>query len=204
MTRINAVRERFDDRPQSVAGVAFVLTATWFPLFLMACAAIAPGYEVHGGAISDFGVIAETALLFNATMVLTGLGNALGGYAYYRVHGSRRLLALFGLTSAGSAGVGFFPSTVPAPHYAFALLAFVALNAQVVACSRRAPPGLRSLGVFAGVAGFASLGRFVFADAYGPLGFGGVERMVVYPAILWLLAFGGTLLGGANNPSGKV
>ncbi len=199
MSTLRTVRRQLVADPRTLAGTVFVVTGAGFPLALMVCAALVPDYAVHGDAISDFGVLPATALLFNATMVLTGLGNAVGGYAYYRLHGSRRLLALFGVTAVGSAGVGLFPSSVPAPHYAAALLAFVGLNLQVIACSRRAPRGLRALGVFAGVAGLGSLLRFVLAESYGALGLGGVERMVVYPAVLWLLAFGGTLLGSAGK-----
>ena len=30
--------------------------------------------------------------------------------------------------------------------------------------------------------------------AFGPIGHGGTERMIVYPAMLWMLAFGGHLM----------
>jgi hypothetical membrane protein len=198
MSIVTEARTLIEREPQAVAGAVFVVTAAGFSLALVACAAIAPGYNVGADAISDLGVIPETAPLFNAAIVLTGLGNALGGVVYYRAHRRRWLLGLFFFTGLGSVGVGLFPADVPVPHYAAALVAFVALNAQTIACSRRAPRGLRALGVLAGVAGFASLVRFVLADAYGPLGYGGVERMVVYPALLWLLAFGGALLGSGD------
>jgi hypothetical protein len=29
---------------------------------------------------------------------------------------------------------------------------------------------------------------------FGPIGHGGAERMIVYPAMIWLIAFGGYLL----------
>jgi hypothetical protein len=30
---------------------------------------------------------------------------------------------------------------------------------------------------------------------FGPIGHGGAERMIVHPVMLWLLAFGGYLMG---------
>jgi hypothetical protein len=33
------------------------------------------------------------------------------------------------------------------------------------------------------------------AAAFGPIGHGGTERMIVYPVMLWMLAFGGFLMG---------
>ena len=49
----------------AVLGIAF-LTMT------MLAASIAPGYDYHGAAISDLGVIDETAGLFNGLLVLVG------------------------------------------------------------------------------------------------------------------------------------
>lgn len=37
------------------------------------------------------------------------------------------------------------------------------------------------------------------AAAFGPVGRGGTERMTAYPAMLWLLAFGGYLLGTSER-----
>ena len=56
-----------------------------------------------------------------------------------------------------------------------------------------------SLGVLAGLVGLAFVGLMVVGDAgnpavFGPIGHGGAERMIVYPVMLWLLAFGGYLL----------
>jgi len=31
-------------------------------------------------------------------------------------------------------------------------------------------------------------------DLNGPIGPGGMERMIVYPALIWLIAFGGYLM----------
>lgn len=38
------------------------------------------------------------------------------------------------------------------------------------------------------------------AAAFGPFGHAGTERMVVCPVTLWLVAFGGYLLGGGGRP----
>jgi len=34
---------------------------------------------------------------------------------------------------------------------------------------------------------------------FGPIGHGGTERMIAYPAMLWLLAFGGYLMAPADR-----
>jgi uncharacterized RDD family membrane protein YckC len=58
---------------------------------------------------------------------------------------------------------------------------------------------MRVLGVAAGVVGLAYAVLMVIGDSgntgvFGPIGHGGSERMIAYPAMLWLLAFGGYLL----------
>ena len=51
----------------------------------------------------------------------------------------------------------------------------------------------------AGVSGLAFLVVMIIGDAgdaasLGPIGHGGVERMIVYPPLLWLRALGGYLM----------
>jgi len=52
----------------------FVLAAA-FMTVVMAATSIAPAYDVQGGAISDLGVIGETARLFNGSLVAVGALN---------------------------------------------------------------------------------------------------------------------------------
>jgi len=37
------------------------------------------------------------------------------------------------------------------------------------------------------------------AAAFGPIGHGGTERMIIYPAMIWLIALGGALLGADDT-----
>ena len=39
------------------------------------------------------------------------------------------------------------------------------------------------------------------AAAFGPIGHGGTERMIVYPVMLWMLAFGGYLMAARESPA---
>ena len=43
------------------------------------------------------------------------------------------------------------------------------------------------------------IGTLLGAAAFGPIGHGGTERMIVYPVMLWLVAFGGYLLGESDH-----
>ncbi len=146
----------------------------------------------------------ETALLFNGSVALFGLLNVLGGYTYYRIHGRRWLLALFALTGIGAIGVGLFPLDTGAPHSLFAILAFLFLNLQAVGTATRVPGFVRVLSVLAGTVGLVFVVLMALGDAgnvaaFGPIGHGGTERMIVYPAMLWLVTFGGYLLGQRDS-----
>jgi len=72
-----------------------------------------PDYDFSGAAISDLGVIAETALVFNSSLVAVGLCNLCGGFYFYRTHGKRWLFAIFALAGIGAVGAGVFRS-IPA------------------------------------------------------------------------------------------
>jgi hypothetical membrane protein len=186
--------------PRRLAGLAFLTLAGGFMTVLMLGAAIVPGYDFGGGAISDLGVVAETALLFNAGLVLVGVLNLAGGYALYRLHGRRWLLAPFALASVGAVLAGVFPLDTGGLHSVGALLAFLFFNVQALALATRLTGPMRYVSVLAGIVGLVFVGVMVVGDAgnpavFGPIGHGGAERMIVYPVMLWLVALGGYLLG---------
>jgi hypothetical protein len=37
------------------------------------------------------------------------------------------------------------------------------------------------------------------AAAFGPIGHGGTERMIVYPVMIWMVALGGWLMAGRDG-----
>ena len=81
-TTSSTIRVRGDARqigPRAPGVLLFALAAQ-FMTMLMLAASIAPGYDVRGGAISDLGVITETALLFNLSLLAVGALDVLGGY----------------------------------------------------------------------------------------------------------------------------
>jgi hypothetical membrane protein len=61
---------------RKVAGLFFVVLAAQFMTAIMLVAAMVPGYDFRGGAISDLGVFTETALLFNVSLVIVGVFNS--------------------------------------------------------------------------------------------------------------------------------
>lgn len=200
-----------DDRvlAQQVAGVLLLILAAGFLTVIMLAASIVPGYDFSGAAISDLGVFPETALLFNATLVAMGVLNIAGGYLYYRSHRRAWVMLIFTLAGIGALGAGIFPLNTGDLHSIFALLAFVFFNLEAIAVAALVPGTMRVLSAFAGVIGMAFVVVMVIGDAgnpavFGAIGHGGAERMIAYPAMLWLIALGGYLLGTAHRVRGPA
>jgi hypothetical membrane protein len=187
---------------RKVAGLFFIALAAQFMTAIMLAAAMVPGYDFRGGAISDLGVFPETALLFNISLVIVGMFNLLGGYFFYRTHAKRWLFGIFAVAGVGAIVAGLFPLDAGGLHTLGALLAFVFFNVQAIGTATRLNGVMRALSVLAGTLGLVFVVLMVIGDggnaaAFGPIGHGGTERMIIYPVMIWMITFGGYLLG--NN-----
>ena len=105
---LNIARTREDSRSSLwVPGLLLFVLAAGFMTVVMAATSMAPDYDVQGGAISDLGVIGETAALFNGTLLAVGALNIAGGYLLYRTHGLAWILAIFLMAGFGAIGAGW-------------------------------------------------------------------------------------------------
>lgn len=180
-------------------GLLFFTLGAAFLIVTMLAASMAPGYDFHGAAISDLGVIAETALLFNLLLIGVGLLNLAGGYLFYRRHRRIWLLALYAFAGIGALGAGLFPLSTGALHSTFALVAFVFFNVQAIATAAVVTGPLRPISAVVGLLGLLYVVVMIIGDGgnpavFGAIGHGGSERMIAYPGMLWLLALGGYLM----------
>ncbi len=192
------------------AGVAVFFWAAQFGIFLIVAEAYYPLYSVSGNYVSDLGancpsgggpcVINEpTSLIFNASIVLLGLSSLVGAYFIQRAFHWRPATGLIFVAGIGALGVGLFPETTGAVHGIFSLIVYLfsGLSAVVLARFQRKPMfyfsiilGLTTLFALIGYVGGIDLG----------LGVGGMERMVVYPVLLWAVGFGGHLMAMDDTP----
>jgi len=187
-----------------IAGVSFFVLGAGFLTLTMLAASIAPGYDFHGAAISDLGVIDSTATLFNGLLVACGVLNAVGGWLFFQSHRRVGVLAAYAVASVGAIGVGVFPLSTGALHSLFALVAFLAFNLEALATATIVAGPLRAVSIAAGLIGLAALAAMIVGDAgnaaaFGAIGHGGTERLIAYPAMLWLLALGGDLMGRTDS-----
>jgi hypothetical membrane protein len=186
-----------------IIGLLFTLSSAQFLLILMLGAAIAPDYSIHDDAISDLGVIPQTALLFNFSLFLFGLFLLIAAYLYHSIHNKLWITIMFISTAVGAIGVAFFPLNNPGIHAIFALIAFLFANLIPISFFKILPRPLNILSVATGILGLFFLFVHLLSDTnilslYGFIGHGGSERMIVYPVIIWLVAFGGYILASSS------
>jgi hypothetical membrane protein len=181
---------------ERLPGLLSFLLAAGFMTVLMLGASMAAGYDISGGAISDLGVIEGTALLFNGSLVLAGLLNAAAAGLDYRIHRRAGVVGIALCASLGAIGAGLFTLDRGGWHGLFAALAFVAFNLQAIATGRLVSNPLKAISFVAGAMGLLFVVAMALGDAgnawaFGAIGHGGTERMIVYPVMLWMLAYGG-------------
>jgi hypothetical membrane protein len=200
---MNGVR-RIDD--VRIPGLLFFALAALFLTVVMLGGAMAPGYVIGDSAISDLGVIDETALLFNLTLVAVGVLEAVAAILYFRSHRRAVVLAVALVAAIGAIGAGLVPLDQGGLHGISALVAFLAFNLQPLVVAPLVAHPLRALSWLAGIVGLVFVVLMVIGDAgneavFGPIGHGGAERMIVYPALLWLMALGGYLMNEPTRPA---
>jgi len=183
----------------TLAGVCFFLLAAGFMTAIMAAASMAPGYDIGGGAISDLGLEPATAWLFNGALLLVGALNIAGGVILYLRDRRALPLALYVIAGMGAIGAGAITLATPGIHGIFALVAFVFFNLQIVPAALGLGGPMRAIGLVLSAVGLAYVAVMFVGDAgnpavFGAIGHGGTERMIVYPPMIWLMAYGGYLM----------
>jgi hypothetical membrane protein len=191
-----------------MAGILFFIASTQFVLGLIVAEALYPGYSVSGNYISDLGV-GPSSVIFNSSIFLLGLLSTIGAYLLPRTLNFRALTILIVLMAVGAMGAGVFTKNFATIHGAVSSMAFAfgGLSAIVSFKVLKMPfsamsvilglTALGALGLFAG--GLLTIGLFESIEAQDSVFFlgigpGGMERMIIYPALIWLAGFSGHLI----------
>ncbi len=173
------------------AGAIMLLGVGQFTLMVILAEALYPGYSVANNWISDLGV-GPSAWIFNPSVVFLGLMFIAAAYFLNRA-GWRIYPILQTIAGIGAMGVGLFPETTGTPHIVAAFLAFGIGGLAAVYSYRLQSSPLRYYSLVLGAIPIIALILTALGITFG-IGKGGVERMVMYPIIIWSLAFAGYLL----------
>jgi hypothetical membrane protein len=191
-------------RHSAVSGLLLIGAGALILMGIITGEALYPApYRTDANTISDLGgtlpphsvVRQPSAAIFDTTMLVTGLMVVAAGYLLYRTGGRRGAAVLTVLLGAGIFLVGVFPGNT-APHPYVSLFTFTAGGLAALASSRLATGPVRHVYALLGTVALAALvaGTFlVNSTPVAALGIGGIERWVVYPVVLWMVAFGGYL-----------
>ncbi len=197
----------------SKAGVAIFVGTVQYALFAVMSEVIYSaygqgGYSQSANYISDLGAnctaggqcyIPPSALLYNSTIVLLGLLLLLGAYYLHKAYHFRPLTGLVVLTGIGAAGVGIFPETAGVLHSLASLMAFLFGGLAAVVAARFVKRPMSYFSVILGLVTLAALILYLGGYFLG-LGAGGMERVVVYPEVLWGVGYGGYLMATGDWP----
>lgn len=189
------------------AGGVLLLGSVQFVVAMIVVQLKYPGYSDVGNYISDLGgAHSPWAVVFNASVIVLGLLTILGAFLLLAAF-NRRLtrtlgLGLLGIAGIGAILVGVFPETSTALgghlHGIAADLAFIASGLSLLvlpgAMLRDTRwEGYRAFTFLLGLVTIVAIGLFS-TGTWGPLGPGGMERLIVAPILLWAIVVGIHLL----------
>jgi hypothetical membrane protein len=192
-----------------IAGVLFLVASTQFILGLVVAEALYSGYSVADNYISDLGV-GPSSMVFNSSAFLFGLLSIIGAYFLPRTVDFRGLTVLLVLMAIGAMGVGIFTSAFSTTiHGVVSLMAFGFGSLSAIASFKVSKLPLSAISVILGVMTLGALALFAAglvttgsltsseppaSEFFLGIGPGGMERMIVYPELIWLILFSGRLI----------
>jgi len=193
---------------ERVAGMLFFIAATEFVLGFSISEALYPGYSVSANYISDLGV-GPSSVIFNSSVFLLGLLLLIGTYFLRPVSNFKTVNMLLLLTGLGAMGIGIFTKDFRTAHGVVVSMTFFFAGLSAISLFKvlKMPSSLISM-----ILGTMALGALVLfssgmitsgsltsdiaydSNFYMGLGPGGMEHMIVYPALMWLAGFSWHLL----------
>ena len=200
-----------------IAGIQFVLGAH-------IAESTYPGYSVNQNYLSDLGATVRytesgvttiihqpASLIFTIIVFTIGAFATSSAYLVFRATKAKRFVFFLGLFGIGMLGVAFFSEVFTLIHGIFSLTAFFSFSFAAILSYKfqKRPMSYISviLGVIALIAIFllelSSLDQILpelglpASSVFSfntPIGIGGMERMIAYPMMLWLVMFGASLI----------
>jgi len=187
---------------KKTAGLLLFVGTVQFVLAIIISEAVYSGYSVRQQQMSDLGdwsLAGNSAAIWNISGILWGLFIIAGAYFIQRGFKSRLFPSLLVIIGFGWTGLSVVSLDISLPvHILFAWVAGFSALASVFMCYKFVKSPLSYVSVILGavmVAGFVLFG----SGSYLGLGLGGMQRILIYPLLLWLLGFGAYLIGDSSD-----
>jgi hypothetical membrane protein len=202
------------DRSRSIAGALLSITGIGLILSIIINEALYPAarhYSTFANTISDLGgtlppnsyMVQPNRLIFIVTMAVTGTLVLTATYLLWWVEQRRRFLVALGVLGVGMIGIAVFPGNVATLHPLFSLLAFLAGSIAAILSRKLLDAPLRyfavALGSIALLATVSGLDAFANWGPQAQIGIGGVERLIAYPVLLWLVLIGAAFMSDGGR-----
>jgi hypothetical membrane protein len=175
-----------------IAGTLFFIAATQFVLGLIVAEALYPGHSISQSEISYLG-IGPSAMVYNASVFLLGLFMIIGTYFLQHAFNVKILTALLTLTALGFMGVGIFTHNCYQIHFIAAVFAFLFGGLSAIYSYKLMKLPVSLINILLGLIALSAAVLYIVKQ-YAGLGAGGMERLIVYPILIWAIGFGGYLI----------
>jgi hypothetical membrane protein len=200
--------------------ILYVSSIQFFAVQIFVAMQWNPPYSLARDTISDLGntacgtfnsrpVCSPLHGLMNASFIVLGIAMTAGSILISRKFAKSRAATVgFAAMAASGIGViivGIFPeNSIPAFHGLGAAIPFTLGNAAliIIAAAPVLPAALRLYSFLSGTLAVLALVSYSSSHYLG-LGEGGIERVVAYPQVVWLIVIGIFLLIRIPAPAGR-
>jgi len=178
---------------KKIIGALCVLAGVQFLLVMLYLESIVPGFDRAINFISDLGV-GSTAPIFNSSIFIAGVVSIIVALYLFFFLKKRALSIILILAGLSVALVGVFPENIYPTHLQVSFLAFLFGGIiALVSSFYSKKPWNRIFSVLGVISLLTLVTNLILWYGFGtilPLGAGVIERLIVYPFILWGILFG--------------
>lgn len=185
------------------AGIFLIIGCIQYLLVVNLAESMFSGYSIAQNSLSDLGGLfasTQVALMFNVSNMILGILILASVYLILKSGGCRLFSGCLGIFGFCIAALGIFPEYIPTIHVTLILIAYF-IGSLALIFSYRLGINI-PMTIISMILGFTALITIITPVILGmgttnPLGLligkGGLERLIIYPIILYLTALGGYL-----------
>ena len=187
------MRNIFDSRQWDIARIAGIC-GIFIPIVIFTCLGLSlissPWFTWTQHALSDLGIMENSAVFFNYGMIIGGILTFVFSLGFINVLSNKTGAYLLALSSVALIGIGVFPETVAALHFitSASFFIFLTIALLIIGLTIRKNQFERSMGSLALVFALVALGSTVFLLYLEGIAI--PEALSCFPAFIWCLVVG--------------
>ncbi len=183
------IAERFYEK---LGGAAFFIGSVQFLLAIAITELLNPGYSVLQMPVSDLGV-GNFSGLFNLSIITYGIAGIIASYFIYKKMRSILFPLVLSIAGIGTCAIGIVTEYFGSLHVLFSGIALTFGAMAAIILSRNLGKPLAYYSIATGITSLTGL-LFFITGTYLGIGNGGMERMAIYPLLLWAGVIGSAML----------